>query len=96
MMEGWIMKNQEIKNEKAKGQNQDVLEKISGDKVVIDKEYCKGCALCVAYCPHGVLEMSEDINSSGYHYSVFKNKEKCTSCTYCAIVCPDACIEVYK
>lgn len=66
------------------------------EKVLIDKERCKGCELCITTCPRTVLVMSDDINRSGYHYSVYQQKEKCTSCTFCAIICPDVCIEVYK
>ncbi|HUT65754.1 MAG TPA: ferredoxin family protein [Spirochaetota bacterium] len=66
------------------------------ERVVIETECCKGCELCIAACPRDVLEMSEDFNRSGYHYSVFENREKCNSCTFCAIICPDMCIEVYR
>lgn len=66
------------------------------DRVVIDKNRCKGCELCIAACPRSVLVMSDDFNKSGYHYSVFKNKDRCNSCTSCAIICPDACIEVFR
>lgn len=66
------------------------------DNVIIDRECCKGCELCIEACPHGVLVMSDDFNGSGYHYSVYKNKEDCTKCTFCGIMCPDVCIEVYR
>jgi len=66
------------------------------EKVIIDVEACKGCELCIKACPRSVLVMSEDFNSSGFHYSVFTNKEKCNSCSFCAIICPDMCIEVYR
>jgi len=66
------------------------------ERVVIDKEECKGCELCIAACPRSVLTISDDFNRSGFHYSVYKNKEDCNSCTFCAIICPDVCIEVYR
>jgi 2-oxoglutarate ferredoxin oxidoreductase subunit delta len=66
------------------------------DKVLIDKECCKGCELCIITCPRSVLAMSEEFNGSGYHYSVAVRGESCTSCTFCAVMCPDTCIEVYK
>jgi 2-oxoglutarate ferredoxin oxidoreductase subunit delta len=66
------------------------------DKVLINRERCKGCELCVGACPREVLVMSDDFNRSGYHFSVYRNKESCTSCTFCAVICPDVCIEVYK
>lgn len=66
------------------------------ERVVIEKEECKGCELCVDACPRGVLVMSDEFNSSGYHYSVARNRDKCNSCTFCAVMCPDVCIEVNR
>ncbi|MFW6137777.1 MAG: 4Fe-4S binding protein [Spirochaetota bacterium] len=66
------------------------------ERVKINIDRCKGCELCIDACPRAVLEMSEDFNSSGYHYCVFKNKENCNSCSFCAIMCPDMSIEVYR
>ena len=66
------------------------------ERVVIAKECCKGCELCIDACPRSVLEMSREFNRSGYHYSVFANKKECNSCTLCAVICPDMCIEVYR
>jgi len=66
------------------------------ERIVIDKEGCKGCELCINACPRDVLVMSKDFNRSGYQYCIFKNKENCNSCTFCAIMCPDICIEVYR
>ena len=65
-------------------------------KVVINKEKCKGCELCINACPQGVLALSEDFNTKGYRYSVSVNPEKCVGCAFCAMMCPDVAIEVYK
>ncbi|MCM1022380.1 MAG: 4Fe-4S binding protein [Muribaculum sp.] len=72
------------------------MAKIEG-AVVINKERCKGCDLCVAACPTNVLELhTKEVNDRGYHYAYTVNPEKCIGCASCAIVCPDGCIEVYK
>ncbi|MDR1863021.1 MAG: 4Fe-4S binding protein, partial [Treponema sp.] len=34
-------------------------------KVVIDRELCKGCYLCVRACPVKVLEEDKEPNSTG-------------------------------
>jgi len=70
------------------------MAKIKGD-IAIDTERCKGCEVCIAACPFGVIAMSKEVNSKGYHYAMKVNDE-CTGCTNCAIVCPDGVITVYR
>lgn len=65
-------------------------------RVIIDAERCKGCTLCVEFCPHQALEMSEGTNSRGHHPVILRYEEKCTGCGICALVCPSVCIEVYR
>ncbi|RLI52757.1 MAG: hypothetical protein DRO93_14555 [Candidatus Thorarchaeota archaeon] len=64
--------------------------------VVIDKERCKGCGLCIEACPLDVLGFSGEYNSSGYNVAAMIHPEKCTGCAICAQVCPDVAIEVYR
>ena len=66
----------------------------AGGTLVIDVERCKGCELCIAACPPRVLEMSEDVNATGYRYPILH--EGCTGCTACRMVCPDAVFEVFR
>ena len=44
------------------------MAKIKG-AVVIDKERCKGCNLCVVACPVQVLALAGEVNGKGYNYS---------------------------
>ena len=71
------------------------MAKIKG-AIVIDKEKCKGCEVCIDACPTQVISMSEDVNGKGYKYAYPEDKEACTGCTNCAIVCPDGVITVYR
>ncbi len=65
-------------------------------RVVIDEKYCKGCELCAAACPKGLLALDEEhLNSKGYHPAHLTG-EGCTGCALCAIACPDAAITVYR
>lgn len=64
--------------------------------VVVDKEGCKGCSLCVESCPQDVLSLHMEVNSKGYHYSYMKNPDACIGCSNCGVVCPDTCITVYR
>lgn len=62
--------------------------------VRIDKDRCKGCELCVSVCPRQVLEMSEKINTRGYHYTRVVNAPNCIGCAQCSDMCPDVAIEI--
>ncbi len=64
--------------------------------VLIDKERCKGCGLCVSVCPFGVLTVTRELNRFGYNVAGVSAPEKCTGCAMCAQICPDAAIEVYR
>jgi 2-oxoglutarate ferredoxin oxidoreductase subunit delta len=63
--------------------------------VVIAKEVCKGCELCIAACPQECLALSDDLNVRGYRYACLIS-DTCTGCINCALVCPDVAITVYR
>jgi 2-oxoglutarate ferredoxin oxidoreductase subunit delta len=58
-------------------------------QVFIYGKWCKGCHICVKFCPTGVLEMDE----SGDHPFV-AHPDKCTACHFCDTHCPDLAIVV--
>ncbi len=66
--------------------------------IVIDKEKCKACGICVNVCPKKLIEIGDETNSHGVKFAVFNEKENtCIGCALCAISCPDIAIkEVYK
>jgi 2-oxoglutarate ferredoxin oxidoreductase subunit delta len=50
---------------------------------------CKGCGICVHYCPAGVLEMSGEFTPKGYHPPRKRQGATCTGCRTCELMCPD-------
>ncbi len=64
--------------------------------IEIDQEFCKGCQICIAFCPKGEISPSDKLNASGYMPARFDNNGECTGCAICAVVCPDVAIEVYR
>ena len=46
---------------------------------------CYGCGVCVAACPHRVLELKHDKN--GFYTPTMVNEKACTDCGICRNVC---------
>lgn len=65
-------------------------------KITIAEETCKGCGLCAASCPKGIVRLSERLNKKGYHPAECAEPEKCIGCAFCARMCPDCAITVEK
>ena len=59
-------------------------------QVVIFGTWCKGCRLCVEFCPTHVLAL--DPNG----HLVVVAPEKCTACHWCDTHCPDLAIIVTR
>jgi len=57
-------------------------------RVVVFPNWCKGCNLCVEFCPTGVLEQGEDGRV------IVAHPERCTACRWCELHCPDFAIFV--
>jgi len=54
-------------------------------KLVLRKDWCKGCGICVAFCPKKVLTLEND--------KVHINQENdCIKCGLCEKRCPDYAI----
>ena len=64
--------------------------------ITIDQELCKGCQICIAFCPKDAISISDKVNAIGYIPVVFIDDSKCTGCGICALVCPEVVIEVYR
>ncbi len=59
---------------------------------VIDifRAWCKGCGICVAFCPKKALARDE----AGIPY--VKDPEACAGCGLCELRCPDFAITIEK
>ena len=60
-------------------------------EVRIFATWCKGCNICVEFCPTNVLAMHPNGN-----YPIVVAAEKCTGCHFCDTHCPDLAISVKK
>ena len=64
--------------------------------IQINRDLCKGCSLCVEFCPKHSITMSTELSPRGYWLALFEDGKGCTGCATCALVCPELAIEVYR
>ena len=57
-------------------------------KHVINREWCKGCGICVAVCPKNVLELDSREKATAARL------QDCIACQLCEQICPDLAITV--
>jgi 2-oxoglutarate ferredoxin oxidoreductase subunit delta len=55
---------------------------------LINRAWCKGCGICVQFCPKNVLEL-DDADKV-----VAARPEDCICCRLCELRCPDFAIEI--
>ncbi len=54
----------------------------------IDRAWCKGCSICVHFCPTQVLALDK------HNIAYPANPDACICCRMCEYRCPDLAIEV--
>ena len=57
--------------------------------VNINRQWCKGCGICVAFCPKKALSLDDE--GKACH-----NPELCVECGMCEQYCPDLAVTVEK
>lgn len=57
-------------------------------KVTIYPDWCKGCGICVEFCPAKVLELSDQGKCE------VVREDDCIRCGFCELHCPDFAIIV--
>jgi 2-oxoglutarate ferredoxin oxidoreductase subunit delta len=61
---------------------------VEGPTVIIDRDLCKGCGLCIEVCPPGVLRQDTRLNHLGFHPAEYTGKW-CNACGLCFFACPE-------
>lgn len=56
-------------------------------KLIINADWCKGCGICVAFCPKKVLGLKKE-------KVVLLDSENCILCGQCEWRCPDYAIYI--
>ena len=68
--------------------------RIPPGQVYLISERCKGCRICIQFCPRNILQESTMMNAKGYHYPevVPGMEESCVHCEFCTMICPEFAI----
>jgi len=65
-------------------------------KTVIDNDRCKGCGLCIEFCPQNHLRISDVLRWFCIHPVEPDEETECTGCKLCVLMCPDVAISLYR
>lgn len=60
--------------------------------VQINENMCKGCEICIEFCPLNVFRISDKLNRKGYYLPIVVREEECTGCRICELMCPELAI----
>ncbi|RLF10537.1 MAG: 4Fe-4S ferredoxin [Thermoprotei archaeon] len=60
-------------------------------RIYIDEKLCKGCGICVEFCPSKALRPAEVEGEPPKPID-----DKCLACKLCELLCPDFAIAIEK
>jgi 2-oxoglutarate ferredoxin oxidoreductase subunit delta len=60
--------------------------------IEINDNLCKGCDICIEFCPTDVFRKSDKLNRRGYYLPVVARLDECTVCRLCELLCPELAI----
>jgi len=58
--------------------------------IVINRDWCKGCGICVAFCPGEALVLDDK------EKACWAFPDRCKRCGICEMRCPDIAIELVE
>jgi 2-oxoglutarate ferredoxin oxidoreductase subunit delta len=65
-------------------------------RIRIDAGRCKGCGLCVAACPEGLIRLAAGADPRGIRVAEAGGEGRCSACGSCFAVCPDVAVTVLR
>ena len=66
------------------------------ERLEINENLCKGCDICIEFCPTDVFDKSDKLNRRGYYLPVVARVEDCTGCRICDLMCPEMAIVIVE
>ena len=64
------------------------------NKVHVNALLCKGCNICIDFCPKKVFEASSEVGERGYFVPIVSRPEDCSGCMLCEHLCPELALTV--
>jgi len=65
-------------------------------RLIYNRDLCKGCYLCLNLCPSQVIVKSKERNRHDAYPIAFEESSDrtCTGCGICSMICPDYAIRI--
>lgn len=57
-------------------------------ELIVNQDWCKGCGICIKFCPKNVLELA------AMDKAAVMRPEDCICCGLCELRCPDLAIQL--